>query len=99
MTMMRYVAMILRDGAQWIILLPDFPDISVLGFPLRAALETARQQVVDRAAILRMLGVPMPPPMRVADLISAAGYRNATPAIIAIPGPPPSPGGHVVRFL
>jgi hypothetical protein len=94
---MRYVALVVQGQVKWTVLFPDFPGITVTGFPLQEALWRARRALVERAAIFEMLGAQMPAPMSASDLVSTSGYDHSMLAIVAIPGPSPD-GGTVFKF-
>jgi predicted RNase H-like HicB family nuclease len=95
---MRYVALVVQGHAKWTVQFPDFPGITATGFPLQEALWKARRAIIERAAILELLGLPMPLPMSASDIVSASGYRYSMLAIVAIPGPRSPEDGNVFKF-
>ena len=81
----RYVALVNKRLDCWAVRFPDFAGVEIVGFPLHVALAKAQRDIAERAMILRSLGIDMPQPMSVAEVVATLGYKGSMPLIVAVP--------------
>ena len=95
---MRYIAVVSHGSAGWVIHFPDFPDLAPRGLSIQMALRRARGELAEKAEILRIMGMPMPKPMRPDAVIRTPGCSDCLLAIIAVPEPAAPGDGNLFQF-